>query len=164
MADARPWPFPPMADSWPFRRAARSPFGIPRPVRCLAFSPDGKRLATGHGDSQILVWDVAAAYERRPRPGPAEPRQLETWWQDLAGDAPRAHRAIWSLVDVPAQAVPLLRDQLRPAVALPADELQRLVQELDRSNFRQRAAASRRLAEIGHEVEPTVRPALANKT
>src|SRR5262249_45962337 len=88
---------------------------------CLAFSPDGKRLATGHADSQILVWDVSAAYKRRPRPGPAEGRELEGWWKDLAGGAPRAHRAIWSLVDVPAQAVPLLRDRLRPAASLPAD-------------------------------------------
>jgi len=137
--------------------------GHDAPAYCLAFSPDGKRLATGHGDSQILMWDVAAAYERRPQPVPAEPRQLETWWQDLAGDAPRAHPAIWGLIDVPSQAVPLLRDRLRPAVALPADELQRLVQDLDNPNFRRREEASRRLAEIGDEAEPTLRRALANK-
>jgi hypothetical protein len=133
------------------------------PTYSLAFSPDGKRLATGHADSQILVWDVAEAYKRRPRPGPAEVRELETWWQDLAGDAPRAHRAIWGLVDVPAQAVPLLRDRLQPAVALPADELQRLVQDLDSPHFPRRKEASRRLAEYGDEAEPTLRQALANK-
>jgi hypothetical protein len=53
---------------------------------------------------------VSAAYERRLRPRPAAPRELEAWWQDLAGDAPQAHRAIWSLAGVPDQAVPLLRD------------------------------------------------------
>jgi hypothetical protein len=137
--------------------------GHDTPVDCLAFSPDGKRLATGHFDSQILVWDVAAAYERRPRPRPAEARELETWWQDLAGDAPQAHRAIWSLTAVPAQAVPLLRDRLRPAVALPADELQRLVQDLDSPRFQRREEASRRLAEFGEDAEPTLRQALANK-
>src|SRR5262249_18119475 len=104
-------------------------------IDCLAFSSDGKRLATGHQDSAVLVWDVAAAYERRPRPRPAEVRDLETWWRDLAGDASQAHRAIWGLAGVPAQAVPLLRDRLRPAVALPADELQRLVQDLDSPRF-----------------------------
>ncbi len=132
-------------------------------VDSLAFSPDGKRLATGHQDSAILVWDVAAAYERRPRPRPAETRELETWWQDLAGDAPQAHRAIWSLAGVPAQAVPLLRDRLRPAVALPADELQRLVQDLESPRFRRREQASRRLAEFGEDAEPTLRQALADK-
>jgi hypothetical protein len=49
------------------------------------------------------------------RTRPAQARELEAWWQDLAGDAPWAHRAIWSLAGVPAQAVPLLRDRLRPA-------------------------------------------------
>jgi hypothetical protein len=133
-------------------------------VDCLAFSPDGKRLTTGHLDSSILVWDVAAAYERRPRPGPAEARELEAWWRDLAGEAPEAHRAIWGLADVPpAQAVPLLRDRLRPALALPADELQRLVQDLDSPQFPRREQASRRLAEFGEEAEPTLRRALADQ-
>jgi RNA polymerase sigma factor (sigma-70 family) len=133
------------------------------PAYCLAFSRDGKRLATGHMDSAILVWDVAAAYERRPRPDPAAARELESWWQDLAGDAPQAHRAIWSLAGVPAQAVPFLRDRLRPAVAVPADEVQRLVQELDAPHFPRREEASRRLAEFGEEAEPTLRQALAGK-
>ncbi len=133
------------------------------PTYSLAFSPDGKRLATGHADSQILVWDVAAAYKRRPRPGPAEVRELETWWRDLAGDAPRAHRAIWSLAGVPSQALPLLRDRLRPAVALPADELQRLVQDLDSPRFPGREEASRRLTEFGEQAETTLRRALADK-
>ncbi len=133
------------------------------PVDSLAFSPDGKRLATGHPDSAILVWDVSAAYERRVRPPPAKARELEAWWQDLAGDAPQAHRAIWSLAGVPAQAVPLLRDRLRPAVALPADELRRLVQDLDSPRFERREEASRRLAELGEDAEPTLRKALADK-
>jgi RNA polymerase sigma factor (sigma-70 family) len=137
--------------------------GHDTPVDCLAFSPDGKRLATGHLDSTILVWDVATAYERRSRPGRAEARELETWWQDLAGDAPQAHRAIWSLAGVPAQAVQFLRDRLQPAVPLPADELQRLVQDLDSPRFRRREEASRRLAEFGEDAEPTLRQALADK-
>ena len=59
--------------------------------------------------------------------------------------------------------MPLLRDRLRPAVALPADELQRLVQDLDSPRFRRREEASRRLAEFGEDAEPTLRQALANK-
>jgi RNA polymerase sigma factor (sigma-70 family) len=137
--------------------------GHDAPVDSLAFSPDGKRLATGHQDSAILVWDVSTAYERRPRPQPAEARELEIWWRDLAGDAPQAHRAIWSLAAVPAQAVPLLRDRLRPAVALPADELRRLVQDLDSPRFSRREEASRRLAEFGEDAEPILQQALANK-
>src|SRR5438046_3000364 len=98
--------------------------------------------ATGHQDSAILVWDVSAAYKRRVRPRPAQARELEAWWQNLAGDVPRAHRAIWGLAGAPAQAVPLLRDALRPAVALPAHELRRLVQDLDSPRFARREEAS----------------------
>jgi RNA polymerase sigma factor (sigma-70 family) len=137
--------------------------GHDAPVDGLAFAPDGKRLATGHQDSTILIWDVAAAYERRPGPGRAETRELETWWRDLAGDAAQAHRAIWSLVDVPAQAVPLLRDRVRRATALAADELRSLVQDLDSPRFPRRAEASRRLAELGEDAEPALRRALADK-
>jgi WD40 repeat protein len=139
---------------WPNRDA---------PVDRLAFSPDGRRLATGHRDSTILVWDIAAAYKRRADPRRVEARELETWWRRLAGDAPAAHRAIWALADAPAQSVPLLRDRLRPAAALPADELKRLVKDLDSPEFRRREEASRRLSDFGEDAEPTLRQALANK-
>jgi RNA polymerase sigma factor (sigma-70 family) len=137
--------------------------GHDAPAYCLAFSPDGQRLATGHQDSAILVWDVSAAYKRRASPRRAEARELETWWRHLAGDAPEAHRAIWGLAGVPTEAVPLLRDRLRPAAALPADELQRLVRDLDSSDFQRREEASRRLTAFGEDAEPTLRQALANK-
>ena len=88
---------------------------------------------------------------------------FEIWWQDLAGDAPRAHRALWGLINVPAQAVPLLGERLRPAAALQADELKNLVQDLNSSQFARREAASRRLAEIGEEADPTLRQALATQ-
>jgi hypothetical protein len=133
------------------------------PVDSAAFSPDGRRLATGHRDSTILVWDLAAAYKRRTRPRRAEAGELETWWRQLADDAPEAHRAIWGLACAPTQAVPLLRDRLRPAAAWPADELQRLVRDLDSSDFQRREEASRRLTGFGEDAEPTLRKALANK-
>jgi WD40 repeat protein len=133
------------------------------PVGGLAFSPDGKRLVTGHWDSTILVWDVSAAYKRRAVPLPAHAGELETWWRHLAGAAPMAHRAIWGLAGVPEQAVPFLCDKLRPATALPTDELKRLVQDLDSADFRHREEASRRLTKFGEDAEPTLRRALARK-
>jgi len=38
-------------------------------VRCVAFSPDGRLLATGHGDSSVLLWDAATGTKLRVFPG-----------------------------------------------------------------------------------------------
>jgi ferric-dicitrate binding protein FerR (iron transport regulator) len=41
------------------RDLARSITGFERPVTCLAFAPDGKRIAAGTPDGHVWVWDVA---------------------------------------------------------------------------------------------------------
>ena len=43
--------------------------GIRGPVWCVAFGPDGKRLATGGFDHAVKIWDVAAAREVRTLSG-----------------------------------------------------------------------------------------------
>jgi WD40 repeat protein len=60
---------------------------------CFAFSPDGKRMATGHTDGTILLWDVdlPAASEVR-----LDTKEVETLWADLHdADAAKAWRAAW---------------------------------------------------------------------
>ena len=42
-------------------------------VNCLAFSADGKTLATGSGDETVMLWDVATAKERATLRGHAAP-------------------------------------------------------------------------------------------
>jgi len=136
--------------------------GYDAPLDCLTFSPDGKTLASGHRDSTILVWDVARATERLHRPNrPAEPSELEQWWTDLAGGtATKAHTAIWGLVGVSDQALPLLRARLQPAVAEPAEQLRQLISDLDSNRFQVREAASRRLTGLEEQAEPMLRAAL----
>ena len=37
--------------------------GPPRAATCVAFSPDGKRLAAGDGRGTIVLWDIATGKE-----------------------------------------------------------------------------------------------------
>jgi hypothetical protein len=134
----------------------------PSDITALAFRPDGRALATGHRDSTILVWDVGPAATAA---GPAAPapgaKELEGWWSDLAGaDARKAYAAVWGLARAPRQSVALLRGRLRPAPAVPAEEVRRLIADLDSADFGRREAASRRLEQLGEQVEAALEEAL----
>jgi hypothetical protein len=135
--------------------------GFEAPVRCLAFAPDGKVVASGHADSTILVWDLAPEIDRR-RPA-RRPREadLEAWWAALASpDARKAHVAIVGLAGAPGPAVALLRERLRPAAAVPAEKVRRLVADLESERFERREEAARELADLGDRAEPALRRAL----
>jgi hypothetical protein len=125
---------------------------------CLAFTPDGRRLATGHPDSTILLWDLAP-----PQSAPAPPgaKELDALWRDLAdSDAGKAWRAVWRLADLPNDAVPLLRDRLKPIEAAPAEQMRRLIADLDDTSFEQRQRALKQLKDLGPRAEPALREAL----
>jgi WD40 repeat protein len=130
-------------------------------VRWLAFSADGKRLATAD-NATALLWDAAGpeAVQRR-RTGKLSDDEFQSLWTDLAADAARAHRAVWSLAAAPQEAVRRLRDRVRPVVEPDARELARLLAELDSDEFSVRDRATARLAELGELATPALREALA---
>src|SRR5262249_32136824 len=117
-------------------------------VSSLAFSPDGRTLASGSWDTRIFVWDVPAQQERAAaRPGRKE---LEALWEDLgAGGAAKGCRAGWRLAAAPEEAVPFLAGRLRPAPVADAQHIARLVRDLDSEEFTKREAASAELARFG---------------
>jgi hypothetical protein len=88
----------------------------------LALAPDGRTLVSASQDATSLVWDMVGL---RPDPVPValEDRELQTLWDDLAGDAARAFAAMRRLETAPRQAVSLLP---RALVAAPLPETRRL--------------------------------------
>ncbi len=109
-------------------------------ISSLSFRPDGRALASGGWDGVVLVWDVTGQAPGRPkRPGKGE---LEALWEQLGGEAGPAYRAVWRLALAPEQAVPFLAGKLRPAPAIDAGRLARLVRGLDADRFDDREAAS----------------------
>jgi WD40 repeat protein len=136
--------------------------GLGGAVSHLAFSADGKSLVTVGGGTTVLVWDVA---EVLALPLPTPPlRAPADLWADLASDdAARADAALRALVDQPAEALPLLKDRLRPVAPVEAGVLARLGEDLDSDDFGTRQRAAKELRALSHLAEPTLRRLLEGK-
>jgi RNA polymerase sigma factor (sigma-70 family) len=132
-------------------------------VLSVAFAPDGKTLASSSTDTTVLVWDLARIGRAVPKGANLQPAELEALWADLAGDdAPRAYRAITTLSAAPEQAVPFVRERLRPVTADDVRQLVRRISDLDSDQFTVRQAAEEELMKQGAEgAEPALRQALA---
>jgi WD40 repeat protein len=132
------------------------------PVTAMTFAPDGKSLVTAHTDTTILVWDVSAAAGRDdfadlPRVDP------DKAWKALAGDADKAHRAIWQLTADPKRTVPFLADRLHAAMVPPCWKVQRWIAELDSDDFATRQRARKELEEHLETILEPLRSALRDK-
>jgi RNA polymerase sigma factor (sigma-70 family) len=132
-------------------------------VRGLAFAPDGQTVVSGGDDTTALVWDVTGLMRDGRLPAlRLRAEALAGSWDDLAGeDAAKAHRAAWTLVA--ADAVPLLRERLRPVAPAPAARTARLLADLDSDAFEVRDKARRELAELGEAAASALREELAGK-
>jgi WD40 repeat protein len=129
-------------------------------VHSLAVLPGGQ-AATGLEEGEVLVWDLATASWPVTRPRSDLGREeLDVLWSDLASEGRKGHHAVRLLTAVPDQALPLLRDRLRPTAAVDGNRVKRLLADLDDDKFAVREAAGRELAELRERIEPMLREAL----
>ncbi len=137
--------------------------GYDADLTSLAFSPDGVYLAAGLRDSTILVWKVDEVTAKR-QPQTLEKHQLEAYWTDLIdNDAKKAYEASYALVSAPEQAVPMLRDRLKPFAVADADKVRKLIADLDADEFATREAATKELRKLGWQARVEIDKALAGK-
>ncbi|HEV8058496.1 MAG TPA: hypothetical protein VGP68_01405 [Gemmataceae bacterium] len=85
-------------------------------INALAFSPDGKLLASGSSDTTALLWNVDELFP----PAPVAPLSADVrlaCWNDLGGEAKAAYRSMWKLASDP-NTIDLFRKELKPATTL----------------------------------------------
>jgi WD40 repeat protein len=132
--------------------------GHERAVLSLAFAPDGKTLASGSDDSTVLLWDVARLPLASPRAEEKRSaKELEALWADLGdADAAKAFRAMAALSAHEGPAVALLKGRLRPAAPADAEQIARLLKDLEGRHYAARSRAMRALAALGELARPAL--------
>jgi hypothetical protein len=122
-------------------------------VSALAFSKDGKLLATGCEDTTALVWDLVDLPPPLPRV-PLSQKQLAAAWTDLVGDdAEAAYRAVCQLSQGADETVAFLSQHLKPVGQESEKRIRTLLTQLDSGRFFEREQASRELLKLGEAVE-----------
>ncbi len=128
------------------------------PVTQLAFSPDGRCLASGSCDTTALVWDITRLGFGGKGP---DGKALAGLWQDLGADDPKVmYAAVCQGAAAGDAAVARLKLDLKPAVVIGAEKIAAWVRQLDSDEFAQREKASQSLADLGTTAETTLCQAL----
>jgi WD40 repeat protein len=123
-------------------------------ILALAPASDGRSFASASADHQALVWDLFAARDERLTPQMA--------WELLADkDAAKAWKAVATLATAPKDALPLLRDNLKPVPVVKPEQIAQLVKQLDHDDFDVREKAMAELIRLGLTALPAVKKLLA---
>jgi hypothetical protein len=120
-------------------------------------------LATGASDTTALVWDLTGRAGAEPAKDKPTADEMVKLWAALDGDARPAHAAMRRLLDVPDEAVTLLKKHVKPAEAAGPDAkaMAKLIADLDADDFDTREKAAKSLGDLGAAAREPLKKALA---
>jgi WD40 repeat protein len=123
------------------------------PITNLAFSHDGRQLASGSRDTTVLIWDLNRPLQPARFKDRLRDEELTAHWQTLAQtDAKKADTAIWGLIYAPRDSLRYLKKLLRPATRPDPRYVQRLLDDLDSKSFKTRSRANAEIESLGDAV------------
>jgi RNA polymerase sigma factor (sigma-70 family) len=133
-------------------------------INSLVLAPDGKTVASTSADTTVLLWDLT----RLARPAPVvkalTAKERDAYWQVLVrGDAAAAFAAICALSAASEEALPLILEQIKPALRLDPKRVEELLASLESDKFKTRQEASAALLQMGERVVPAIDRVLAGK-
>lgn len=113
----------------------------------IAFSPDGKTLATGHTDGTVTIWKLPAP----PELPELKPEEFEKFWETMVTDAPAESRNnLHRLVQNPDVAMRLLSTKFIAPPLKPIDiDLPATIRKFDAPSFADRQLAIKKVRELG---------------
>lgn len=127
-------------------------------VSSVAFSPDGRQLATGSLDRTAIVWDIAAAAE--PADGAmelTEPMRQQTWDELAAGSAGVAYGAMHRVRRTADASFAWLLDRARRQIMPPErGRIEVLIRELDHPDSAIRHRATEELKKLRELARPSL--------
>jgi hypothetical protein len=127
-------------------------------LKALAFSADGRALATGSEDGTALLWDLVG---RREKERLLSANELCELWDRLGSDAAAAHQAMAALTRADEQTVAWVWEHLPRLDRADGVPVTRLIQNLDDDSFVVREEAEAALERLAESAAPALRQALA---
>jgi dipeptidyl aminopeptidase/acylaminoacyl peptidase len=130
-------------------------------VLSVAFSPDGKSVAAGMKGQAVILTGASCLPGVATKKAPLTRSEMATQWEILKEDGTGgAYASVCLLVQNQREAVPFLKEHLRPAKGLEAAAIAQLIADLDSDEFAVREKATRELEQLGEPAAPPLRLAL----